>query len=199
MQHTRFLLPFTESIDLGALAYAVQFVRSRQATLVPLALIPLEDAQRAKGPRLEAIEQANDFLQAVTYQAKRAGVPIEPYVSETRNVMRSIVLFSQELLCEGVLLFLRGGTTRLLSADIVTDLVEQEPCLLCLVRLFPSVRAGAVPTLLAWCSKLISRMTGRSETPSPRLAQAVPAGELITLLPARRPPSLLVQEGKGAS
>jgi hypothetical protein len=72
MKSTRLLLPFTQDIDLGALEYAVQLARSCQATLLPLALIPLSEEQWAEGPRLEAIEQANDFLEAVKYIEERA-------------------------------------------------------------------------------------------------------------------------------
>lgn len=48
----RFLLPFTHNIDRGALAYAVHFVRLRQAVLVPLALIPLIENSNGQKARV---------------------------------------------------------------------------------------------------------------------------------------------------
>jgi hypothetical protein len=70
---THFLLPFTKKIDMAAPAYAVHFAKQHQAPLVPLALILLSGQRGAAGPRLEAIEQANDFLEAVKYQTARIG------------------------------------------------------------------------------------------------------------------------------
>lgn len=83
---TRILLPFTQDIDLGALEYAVQFAKKCHAILVPLALLSLSERQWTHGPRLEAIEQAVDFLEAVHYKAERAGVPIEAYDLQTHDV-----------------------------------------------------------------------------------------------------------------
>ncbi len=167
---TRFLLPFTQNIDLGALAYAMQFAKRRQATLVPLALIPLSEQHWAKEPGLEAIEQANDD------QAAPVGVVVELYVMETREVVRSISLFAQEVLCEGILLFLRGGTTVLLPPEVVKRLLEQVPCTLCLVRLHPTDRTSPVQRLLQWGFDCIRRRLGHQEE-----ARAVPAGKRITL------------------
>lgn len=160
MKSTRFLLPFTQGIDLGVLEYAVQFARSCQATLIPLALIPLSGQQWAKGPRLEAIEQANDFLEAVKYKAERAGVVVEPCEMGTRDVVRSLNVFAQEMMCEGILLFLRDGTTVLLPPEVVKRLLEQATCRLCLVRLQPKDRTGPVQTLLKRCSDCIRRWRG---------------------------------------
>ncbi|SRR6266849_1982234 len=176
MKSTRFLLPFTQNIDLGALAYAMQFAKRRQATLVPLALIPLSEQQWAKEPRLEAIEQANDFLEAVKDQAAPVGVVVEPYAMETREVVRSISLFAQEMLCEGILLFLRGGTTVLLPHEVIKRLFEQVPCTLCLVRLHPTDRTRPVQRLLQWGFDCIRRRLGHQEE-----AHTVPAGKMITL------------------
>src|SRR5258708_17601195 len=128
MKTTRILLPFTQDLDLGALECAVQFARKCHAILVPLALLPLSEHQWTHDPRLEAIEQAVDFLEAVRYKATRTGVPIEPYDMQTRDVVRSIRAFAQEMMCEGTLLFLQRGATVLLPPAVVRGLLEQSPC-----------------------------------------------------------------------
>lgn len=173
---THFLLPFTQNIDLEALAYAMQFAKKRQATLVPLALIPLSEQQWAKEPRLEAIEQANDFLEAVKDQAALVGVEVELCAMETYEVVRSISLFAQEMLCEGILLFLQSGTTVLLPPEVVKRLFEQVPCTLCLVRLHPTDRTRPVQRLLQWGLGCICRKLGLREE-----AHAVPDSKMMTL------------------
>jgi len=150
MQPTRLLLPFTEQLDIEALAFAVRYASSYQATLVPLALIPLTKRQWVQGPRLEAIEQASDFLEALTSQAQDAGVSVEPYTSETRDTMHTIGNCAQELHCEEVLLFQRGKTTPLVAPALVTALLAQQACTLRLVRLAPTLRARIAPALRSW-------------------------------------------------
>lgn len=178
---TRLLLPFTQDMDLGALEYAVQFARRCKATLIPLALIPLSEEQWAEGPRLEAIEQANDFLEAVKYIAARAGVVVESHEMYTRDVVRSLSVFAQEMMCEGILLFLQHGTTVLLPPEVVRRLLKQAPCTLWIVRLQPANRTGPVQTLLKWGSDQLRRRLGHREEAHPLPGHAVPAGEMITL------------------
>lgn len=181
MKSARLLLPFTQDIDLGALAYAVQFARRCKATLIPLALLPLSEEQWAEGPRLEAIEQANDFLEAVKYIAARAGVVVEPHEMYTRDVVRSLSVFAQEMMCEGILLFLQRGTTVLLPPEVMHRLLKQAPCTLCLVRLQPTVRTGPVQRLLKWGSDRLRSWRGRREEAHPLQRHAVPGGEMMTL------------------
>jgi len=181
MNSARFLLPFTQNLDLGALAYAVQFAKGYQATLIPFALLPLSEHQWAEGPRLEMIEQANDFLEAVKFQAAQTGVAIEPCEISTRDVVQSISFFAQEMMCQGILLFLPSGTTALLSPEVVKRLLEQVPCTLYLVRLHSADKTGPVQTLLKWCSDRIhSWQEGREEVQQFQ-EYAVPIGEMITL------------------
>ena len=144
MNSTRFLLPFIQDIDLGALVYAVQFAKSQQAIIVPLALIPLSEQQWAKGPHLETIEQANDFLEAVKYQAARAGVVVEPSTRETHDAVRSISIFVQEIQCQRMQLFQRGSATILLPSEVVQRLLEQIPCTLCLFQLPSTNNVGSL-------------------------------------------------------
>lgn len=197
MKSTRLLLPFTQDIDLDALRYALQLARSCQATLIPLALIPLPQEQWAEGPRLEAIEQANDFLEAVKYIAERIGVELEPYEMSTRDVVRSLSVFAQEMMCEAILLFLHHGTTVLLPPEVVHGLQDQAPCTLCLVRLQPMDRTGPVQTLLKWGSDRLRNWRGRKEKVHPLQRHAVPGGQMLILSNGHVTPHA-EQEGKKA-
>lgn len=150
MTNARLLLPFTEKIDMVALIYAVRYAKRHRATLVPLALIPLSKLQWERGPRLEAIEQANDFMEVVKYQAARVNVKLDPCTLWTRDVMRSIRLFSREMVCGGILLFMRDGAPVLLSDEIIKELLDEVPSTLLLVQLRPKRTlgmAGALPTM----------------------------------------------------
>ncbi len=179
MKTTRILLPFTQDLDLGALECAVQFARKCHAILVPLALLPLSEHQWTHDPRLEAIEQAVDFLEAVRYKATRTGVPIEPYDMQTRDVVRSIRAFAQEMMCEGTLLFLQRGATVLLPPAVVRGLLEQSPCKCYLVRLQPTTRTGRLSTLLKRCLNWMRQWQGQQEGAQPMQGSAVPGGELL--------------------
>ncbi len=183
MKRMRFLLPFTERIDLGALAYAVRFAKKRRATVVPLALIPLSEPQWVQGPRLEAIEQANDFLEAVKYQAARVGVRVEPCAIETRDVVQSLVMFAREMMCEGILLFLRGGATVLLPCEAVKHLLDEVPTTVFLVRLPPTSGAGAVSRWLHWIFERIRCKMTRQEKTALFQGPAVPRGITMVFLP----------------
>ncbi len=196
-ERTRLLLPFTQDIDLDALRYAVQLARSCQATLLPLALIPLSEEQWAEGPRLEAIEQANDFLEAVKYIAERVGVVLEPHEMSTRDVVRSLSVFAQEMMYEAILLFLHHGTTVLLPPEVVHHLLDQAPCTLCLVRLQPTGRTGPVQTLLKWGSGRLRSWRGRREEVHPLQRHAVPGGQMLILSNGRMT-THAEQEGKKA-
>lgn len=157
MHNTRFLLPFIQNIDLKVLAYTVQFAKSQQAIVVPLALIPLSEQQWAKGPRLATIERANDFLEAVKYQAARVGVAVESSIIETHDAVRSISMFVQEIQCERMLLFQRGNATVLLPPEVVQRLLEQIPCTICLFQLPSTHNVGPLQRLQQWIFNRIRR------------------------------------------
>lgn len=120
----RFLLPFIENIDLEALNEAARFARKHRAVLIPLALLPLSEQQWAEGPRLEMVEQANDFLEAIRCQATQARVAIEPCAIETRDAARSIQVFAQEMMCDKIRLFTRESTAVLLPRPIVQQVLK---------------------------------------------------------------------------
>jgi hypothetical protein len=104
---------------------------------------------------------------------------VEPCEMGTRDVVRSLNVFAQEMMCEGILLFLRGATTVLLPPEVVKRLLEQATCRLCLVRLQPKGQIGPVQTLLKRCSNCICRWRGHQEEAPPLQGHAVPAGEMI--------------------
>ena len=132
MNTGRLLLPFTHGVDMPALDFAVSFARSRHATLVPLVLIPLPEQQRTRGVRLEMFQQAQDFLEAVSFKAIEYDVTIEQVEVVTQNVVEQIVhvLSSQE--CDGLLLFMREAKGVLLQEQEIKTLIEQRgpPCYL---------------------------------------------------------------------
>ena len=176
-QTTRILLPFTQDLNLEALEYAIQVARSCRALLVPLALLPLSERQWEHGPRLDAIEQAVDFLEAVRWKATRAGVPLEPHDLQTHDVVRSIRAFAQELMCEEILLFRQGGTAVLLPTEVVKQLLEQAPCKRSLVRLQPAARTGSLPALVRRCFNRIHQWQGPREKKG--LPRGRPGGEML--------------------
>jgi hypothetical protein len=151
----RFLLPFMEDIDLEALSKAVRFARKHRAVLISLALLPLSEQQWAEGPRLEMIEQANDFLEAIRCQAAQARVTIEPYAIETRDVTRSIQVFAQEMMCDKILLFIRESTTVLLPRPIVQQALEEVTSSFCLFRLEERPGMKLVQKLMHWVSNVL--------------------------------------------
>lgn len=163
----RFLLPFTEQIDLEALREAARFARRHKAVLVSLALLPLSERQWVEGPRLEMIEQANDFLEAVRYQASEARVSMEPYTLETHDAVRSIQAFAQEMMCEKILLFLRESATVLLPRSIMRQLLEEVPCSFCLFQLEGRSWMKTVQRLLRWVGRYLYP-EAESHKPAPR-------------------------------
>ncbi len=124
MNTTYLLLPFTHGLDVCAIEQAVALAKMREATLVPLALIYIPGERRAKGARLEHIQQSKDFLEVTKHKAARYAVPVERFEVFTSNVVQSIHLVADEMACEGILLFTgrKGGV--LLQANEVTQLVE---------------------------------------------------------------------------
>ena len=59
MKNTRFLLPCTQNIDLDAVAYTMQFARSRQAIVVPLMLNHGEEAHAISTDEMITLLQAD--------------------------------------------------------------------------------------------------------------------------------------------
>jgi hypothetical protein len=132
MHMERLLLPFTHGVDIQALDFAVSFAHNLQATLIPLVLIPISEQRPTSGIRLEMLQQAQDFLEAVSFKAARYNVAIERVEVVTQNVAEQIahVLSSQK--CDGLLLFMRETKGVLLQEQEIKALIEQRgpPCYL---------------------------------------------------------------------
>src|SRR2546427_1029655 len=108
MTTTRLLLPFTYGIEMDVLEYAVLLAKQCQATLVPLALLAVPAGRWSKGVRLEQVQQAKDFLEAVRHKAERHAVPLERFEVVTSDVVQSISVLMQQLACDGMVLAERG-------------------------------------------------------------------------------------------
>ncbi len=135
MKTIRLLLPFTHGVDMEALDFAVLLAKDRQATLVPLALVHVPDTRRARGARLEHIQQAKDFLEAVRHKAARQNVSIERFEVFTGDALQSTDALVQQLECDGILLFARGSNSVLLSTNQARRLMEKVACMFYVVRL----------------------------------------------------------------
>lgn len=131
---TRLLLPFTHGIEMETIEAAVLMAASHHATLVPLSLISVPQA-RAKGARLEHIQQSKDFLEATQQKALWHRVPLERFEVFTGNVVQSIAVLVHQLACDGMILALRGQQGSLLSAEIIEQLMATRSCTLYLIYL----------------------------------------------------------------
>jgi hypothetical protein len=116
-------------------------------TLIPLALIHVPERRRAKGARLEHVQQSKDFLEAAKYKAARYAVPVERFEVFTSDVVRSINLVASEMKCEGILLFVgrKGGI--LLDTSEIKRLVELPICKLYLLQMRTNDRASITQML----------------------------------------------------
>jgi hypothetical protein len=90
---------------------------------------------RARGARLEHIQQSKDFLEATKYKAMRYGVPIERFEIFTSDVVQSIIVRAQQMACNGIILFIRGEEGLLLRADEIEHLIEMGAHRLYVIRL----------------------------------------------------------------
>lgn len=118
-----------------AIEQALLLAKDRQATLVPLALIHTPEERRAKGARLEHVQQSKDFLEAVKHKAARYAVPIERFEVFTSDVVQSINTIASDLECEGILLFAGRKDGILLQAGEIKRLMETTTCRLYILRL----------------------------------------------------------------
>jgi len=158
MSGMRILLPFTHGVDAHALTHALLFVKATQATLVVVALIPLPQQEGVKGPRLERIQQAKDFLEFMHTKAEVFHVTLEQYEVYTRDVVEQIMLSVQQLGCQGLLLVWCERKARFSLVDEAEQLMQQTlPFALYIVRSTPEKGSmKSVPLLerlIAWLSR----------------------------------------------
>ncbi len=53
----RWLLPFTQGVDMRAIDYLVSLAQNNGATLIPVSLVSVPNESRSRGARLEHIRQ----------------------------------------------------------------------------------------------------------------------------------------------
>lgn len=135
MKTSRLLLPFVHGVDMCAIEQALLMAKGHEATLVPLALIHVPEGRRARGTRLEHVQQSKDFLEAVKYKAARYAVPVERLEVFTSDIVQSINLVASEMACEGMLLFKGRKDGILLQVNEIKRLVEMPACKLYIMHL----------------------------------------------------------------
>lgn len=143
----RLLLPFRQGVDMCTIEQAILFAKYHEAVLIPLALISLSEEQRAKGARLEDIQQAKDFLEAAKYKAASYDVPVERLEVFTSDVVQSIDILAQEMRCEGILLFMRNGKGILLDTNEIMHVLGREYRNVYLIHLQPKAARSAIKLL----------------------------------------------------
>jgi hypothetical protein len=142
MKSTYLLLPFTHGVDVCAIEQAILLAKGLQATLVPLALIQVSEERKAKGVRLEHVQQSKDFLEVVKHKAARYALPVERFEAFTSDVVQSIKIVASEMECEGILLFLGRKDGILLQSNEIKRLIEVPTCKLYIMRLQTSDRVS---------------------------------------------------------
>lgn len=151
MDARRWLLPFTYGIDLHAIATVMSLADAAGATLVAVALIGLPTRPGNRGERLEHIEQAEDFLEAVNNEARWFGSSVERHEVVTRDVVQSLKTLIYELRCDAIVLLSRTGEEIFLAAHQFKQVLDAPPAPLVLIRLPALVtHQGFWNRLLAW-------------------------------------------------
>jgi hypothetical protein len=159
---TRLLLPFTHGVNILAIEQAILLAKSLDATLIPLAVIHVPQERRAKGARLEHIQQSKDFLEAVKYKAARYDVPVERFEVFTSDNVHSINIVAREQMCEGILLFLRGKNSVLLQEDEIKRLLKTAVSKLFVLHMQSINNKGSAQTFRERLANWLSRR-GRSQ------------------------------------
>ena len=177
MKQSRFLLPFVHGVDMRAIEQAILLAKGHEAVLVPLVLIYVPEENRAKGARLEHIQQSRDFLEAIKFKAARYDVPIERLEVFTSDIVQSINLVATEMACEGILLFLGRNNGILLHYDQIKHLVEMPTCKLYIMHLQPEERGSFIQMLRQGFSNLLTGRHKRQEE-SPQGQEALDEKEL---------------------
>lgn len=166
MKKTRLLLPFVHGIDVCAIEQALLMAKGLEATLVPLSLIYVPERRRARGARLEHVQQSKDFLEAVKHKAARYAVPVERLEVITSDIVQSINLVANEMDCEGILLFKGRKDGILLQVNEIKRLVEMPVCKLYIMHLQTEERESIAQRLRQRFSPLlIGRRRKQQEPP----------------------------------
>lgn len=155
MKTSRFLLPFVHGVDMCAIEQALLMAKGHEATLVPLSLIRVPEGRRARGTRLEDVQQSKDFLEALKYKAARYAVPVERLEVFTSDIVQSINLVASEMACEGILLFKGRKDGILLQSNEIKRLIEMPACKLYIMHLQTEERESIAQRLRQRFSHLL--------------------------------------------
>lgn len=151
MSTRRWLLPFTYGIDLHAIGSVMNLAEAAGAMPVAVALLERPTRPGKRGVRLEDIQQATDFLEAVNNQATRLGVPVERHKVVTHDIVKSLTTLIAELGCEAIVLVSRKGEEIFLEAHQFKQVLEAPPAPLVLLRLTARATSQSPwKRLLAW-------------------------------------------------
>jgi hypothetical protein len=155
---SRWLLPFTHGVDMGAIDLVVDLAERAGATLIAVSLISEPRMPRSGGVRMEHIMQSKDFLEAVHWRADRYSVPVERYESFTADVMQSISLLVDDLHCDAIMLVTTGDREVFLQTHELKSLLERPPSQLLIIRMsVPPENAqpgSRVRRFLSWLHRL---------------------------------------------
>jgi hypothetical protein len=163
MKTTRFLLPFVHGVDKFAIEQAILLAKSHQAELVTLAIIQVPEKRLTKGARLEQVQQAMDFLEAVKEKADWYAVSFEGLEVVTCHIEQSIHRIANEMQCDGILLFTgqKGGI--LLPTIEIKHLMEMPSCKLYITQVPSIQRASFIQELHQRCSNWLNERNIRKE------------------------------------
>ncbi len=180
MKTTRLLLPFVHGVDVRAIEQALLMAKGLEATLVPLSLIYVPERQRARGARLEHVQQAKDFLEAVKHKAARYAVPVERLEVFTSDIVQSINLVANEMDCEGILLFKGRNDGILLQVNEIKRLVEMPVCKLYIMHLQTEERESIAQRLRQLVTHLLIGRRKKQQEP-PRSQESIEDDVVISV------------------
>jgi hypothetical protein len=136
---------------MQAIDCVVSLAESGGTTLVVLSLIPVPEAHRSRGARLEDIQQSKDFLEAVKWKAARERVPVEYHEVFTGDVLGSIATLVHDLSCDSIVLVSGRKHEALLHAHELKHLLTEPPASFILLRLpTPPERPHLGARFLSW-------------------------------------------------
>ena len=135
MERSRWLLPFTFGVDMGAIDLVIDLADRAGATLIAVSLISDLRMSHLRGARLEHIQQSKDFLEAVHWKAERYNVPVERYEIFTSDVMQHVSLLVVDLHCDAIVLVTTGEHEVFLQMHELKSLLEHSPSQLLIIRM----------------------------------------------------------------
>lgn len=151
---TRLLLPFQHGVDRPAIEQAVRLAKGYGATLVSLSILTVQGGRKLKAPRLDFVQQSNDFLETTKHLARAWGVPVESFEVITHDARQAIETVASEMQCDGIVLFAGRSGGVLLASDTINYLVESARHKLYVMRLQTRKRRPVLKVLRDYFDRL---------------------------------------------